>query len=351
MVRASISSTFGYSKWICTRPFWLPESQAYGTGTGRIVPSTAVDRPSRSTVRTVGSPSCRTELDHITSFSVSLSKDKTPRDTFCVLRRTNVQPEVSGKKSKDMAELARDDHNDLQYDESEENPERKTRDIDEVLQHVDYQENAPGMAELGEELTEEDVLKSLAGAAMGRAPGIRKTLPRNFLRKFLVATIFLIFLQFLTTFVNCQGVPVGQPQHVLKIVTLKSTAGGNSRKVGESLACGNLKTYKSVAEGVVRPSETDVRRQPISDTRMIFALVSHSEITCGTVDEQMMAPSLVMSMHALARCIFPRRGSPSFLNNLWRFRCLCPLGHRYDSDLSVYCLDWKPVLSLDHLVP
>lgn len=49
----------------------------------------------------------------------------------------------------------------------------------------------------------------------------------------------------------------------------------------------------------------------------------------------MTAPSLVMSMHALARCIFPRRGSPSFLNNLWRFRCLCPLDHRYDSDLSV----------------
>ncbi|KAJ6544115.1 hypothetical protein B0H19DRAFT_1238648 [Mycena capillaripes] len=51
-----ISGEQSYNQNGCTRPFWLPESQAYGTGTGRIVPSTAVDRPSRSTVRTVGSP-------------------------------------------------------------------------------------------------------------------------------------------------------------------------------------------------------------------------------------------------------------------------------------------------------
>ncbi|KAJ6527120.1 hypothetical protein B0H19DRAFT_1084166 [Mycena capillaripes] len=40
----------------CTRPFWLAESQANGTLTGRMVSKTAVDRPFRSTGRTDGSP-------------------------------------------------------------------------------------------------------------------------------------------------------------------------------------------------------------------------------------------------------------------------------------------------------
>ncbi|KAJ7643414.1 Endonuclease/exonuclease/phosphatase, partial [Mycena polygramma] len=115
---------------------------------------------------------CRTELDHITKFSVNLSKDKSPRDTFYALRRTDVVPEISCKRSDEMAELARNYHNDLQHDESEQDSDRKDTEIAEVLDHVDNQENAPGMQELAEDLTETDVLESLLGSAKGKAPGI-----------------------------------------------------------------------------------------------------------------------------------------------------------------------------------
>jgi hypothetical protein len=71
-----------------------------------------------------------------------------------------------------MAELARDYHNDLQYDETEQDPAQKDQDIAEVLQHVDNQEDASGMNDLGQELTEQDVMRSIHTSARGKAAGI-----------------------------------------------------------------------------------------------------------------------------------------------------------------------------------
>ncbi|KAJ7714015.1 Endonuclease/exonuclease/phosphatase, partial [Mycena metata] len=56
----------------------------------------------------------RNELDSITKFTVSVHKDKKSRDTMNVLRRTDVTPNQTKTRSDQMAELARDYHNDLQ---------------------------------------------------------------------------------------------------------------------------------------------------------------------------------------------------------------------------------------------
>ncbi|KAJ7151846.1 Endonuclease/exonuclease/phosphatase, partial [Mycena crocata] len=114
----------------------------------------------------------KTELDTITKFSVRVNKDVTPRDTMDILRRTDVYPEVSSKRSDRMAELARDYHNDLQYDESQEDMERKDADISAVLEDMGRPEIAPGMETLAKELDEEDVIQALRASASGKAPGI-----------------------------------------------------------------------------------------------------------------------------------------------------------------------------------
>jgi hypothetical protein len=54
-----------------------------------------------------------TELNHITKYAVNLSKEKKPRDTIEFLRRTDISPEKGSKRSSEMAEIARDYHNDL----------------------------------------------------------------------------------------------------------------------------------------------------------------------------------------------------------------------------------------------
>jgi exonuclease III len=60
-----------------------------------------------------------TELNHITKYAVNLSKDPKPRDTLTYLRRTDITPEVGSKRSSEMAEIARNYHNNLQKDELE----------------------------------------------------------------------------------------------------------------------------------------------------------------------------------------------------------------------------------------
>ncbi|KAJ7681037.1 Endonuclease/exonuclease/phosphatase, partial [Mycena polygramma] len=55
-------------------------------------------------------------LNHITKYAVNISKDVKPRDTLSYLRRTDVTPERGSRRSSEMAEIARDYHNDLQLD-------------------------------------------------------------------------------------------------------------------------------------------------------------------------------------------------------------------------------------------
>ncbi|KAJ7090687.1 Endonuclease/exonuclease/phosphatase, partial [Mycena epipterygia] len=57
-----------------------------------------------------------TELNHITKYAVDISKDAKPRDTLSYLRRTDKTPDVGSRRSSEMAETARDYHNDLQSD-------------------------------------------------------------------------------------------------------------------------------------------------------------------------------------------------------------------------------------------
>ncbi|KAJ7102025.1 Endonuclease/exonuclease/phosphatase, partial [Mycena epipterygia] len=75
--------------------------------------------PQREQRRTDTHIRCHTDLDRITKFTVQMSKDRKPRDTLSFLQRTDTTPARGSKRSDEMAEIARDYHNDLQSDESE----------------------------------------------------------------------------------------------------------------------------------------------------------------------------------------------------------------------------------------
>ncbi|KAJ7180857.1 Endonuclease/exonuclease/phosphatase, partial [Mycena filopes] len=114
----------------------------------------------------------RNELDNITSFTVRVNKDHKPRDTLSFLQRTDTTPPIGSTRSEDMAELARDYHNEVQQDPTENDREVKNTNIEEVLQYIDDDDPAPGMEELEEELTEDLVLQSIKASAKGKAPGM-----------------------------------------------------------------------------------------------------------------------------------------------------------------------------------
>ncbi|KAJ7204924.1 Endonuclease/exonuclease/phosphatase, partial [Mycena haematopus] len=122
---------------------------------------------------------CRTELDKITKFTVRMSKDRKPRDTLSLLCRNDVSPAQSCRRSDKMAELARDYHNDLQKDDSEEDQQKKSKDIEDVLGGMESHAARPEMADLAKELVEDDVEKALKQSANGTAAGLNG-LPTEF---------------------------------------------------------------------------------------------------------------------------------------------------------------------------
>ncbi|KAJ7150817.1 hypothetical protein C8R43DRAFT_866728, partial [Mycena crocata] len=71
-----------------------------------------------------------------------------------------------------MAEIARNYHNDLQHDESEDNPQAKDAAIEEVLAQREQHTAPPNMTELAKELTEQDVLRAVKRSPKGKAPGV-----------------------------------------------------------------------------------------------------------------------------------------------------------------------------------
>jgi hypothetical protein len=81
-----------------------------------------------------------------------------------------------------MAELARDYHNDLQFDESELNLTQKDQDISKVLDEIGQPELAIGLHDLAKELTEEDILTALRESASGKAASL-DGLPTEFWAK------------------------------------------------------------------------------------------------------------------------------------------------------------------------
>ncbi|KAJ7102971.1 Endonuclease/exonuclease/phosphatase, partial [Mycena crocata] len=114
----------------------------------------------------------RNEMDNITKFSVRVHKDRKPRDTLTVLRRTDTYPIQQRTRSDDMAQLARDYHSHLQTDTSESNLANKDKAIDYVLSQMGQHTTAPDMADLEKEITEEDVTETLRSLAKGKAPGV-----------------------------------------------------------------------------------------------------------------------------------------------------------------------------------
>jgi hypothetical protein len=71
-----------------------------------------------------------------------------------------------------MAEIAHDYHNDLQIDETEEDPVAKNTAIEEVLHGISSHENDPEMRPLNKLLTEDDVLLALTQSSSGSAAGV-----------------------------------------------------------------------------------------------------------------------------------------------------------------------------------
>jgi hypothetical protein len=113
-----------------------------------------------------------TELNHITKYAVDLSKDAKPRDTLTYLRRTDITPEKGSKRSSEMAEIARDYHNDLQSDEMDIAQSLRDEARREAMDALPQTRGEADMQPLSEKLTERDVLAALTEAASGKAAGI-----------------------------------------------------------------------------------------------------------------------------------------------------------------------------------
>lgn len=117
---------------------------------------------------------CRTELDTISPFSVKLSQKAKTRDIMIALKKPNTNPPQFAERSNDMAELARNYHNDVQRDESEDDTAQKNNAPDVVLSEIppnDSSMEGP-LAALSKELTEGEVLKALLDSPNGKAAGV-----------------------------------------------------------------------------------------------------------------------------------------------------------------------------------
>ncbi|KAJ7059508.1 Endonuclease/exonuclease/phosphatase, partial [Mycena amicta] len=112
------------------------------------------------------------ESDTLTKRTMSQVKETAPRDTITLLKRTDIEPERVAKRSCDMAELARDYHNDIQNDASEEDMERKEQDIREVLDFAEDCTDLPGMERLGHAVTENEVIAAMKDSKKGKAAGL-----------------------------------------------------------------------------------------------------------------------------------------------------------------------------------
>ncbi|CAK5265453.1 unnamed protein product [Mycena citricolor] len=115
---------------------------------------------------------CFTELDHITKFTVSMSKDSKPRDTITFLQRTDTDQPIGSKRSSEMAEIARDYHQALQYDPSEEDLTSKQESILAALEHIHPVEISSEVEALSKLLSEDDIAEALKQAKVGTAAGV-----------------------------------------------------------------------------------------------------------------------------------------------------------------------------------
>jgi hypothetical protein len=113
-----------------------------------------------------------TELNHITKYAVNLSKEKKPRDTIEFLRCTDISPEKGSKRLSEMAEIARDYHNDLERDNELTNMQTREAALRDALESVPPPRQGVNMDDLGRKLIENDILQAVNEAAAGRASGM-----------------------------------------------------------------------------------------------------------------------------------------------------------------------------------
>jgi hypothetical protein len=117
-----------------------------------------------------------TELNHITKYAVNLTKERKPRDTLEFLRRTDTTPEKGSRKSSEMAEIARDYHNDLQKEGAEVPLSVRAEAQEEALGSVPSPQRGVNMDDLWKKLTEPDVSQAVNEAAAGRAAGMNSVI-------------------------------------------------------------------------------------------------------------------------------------------------------------------------------
>ncbi|KAJ7052363.1 hypothetical protein C8F01DRAFT_1332905, partial [Mycena amicta] len=115
-----------------------------------------------------------TQRNTITKHTANLCKVSKPRDDIPFLRRTDTTPEVSSRRSDEMAKLARDYHDDLQNEGSDVGPEERNAAMEEVLRTIEDKDDSepPDMTELKTTLGEHDVERALNEAARGKASGL-----------------------------------------------------------------------------------------------------------------------------------------------------------------------------------
>ncbi|KAJ7064248.1 Endonuclease/exonuclease/phosphatase, partial [Mycena amicta] len=113
-----------------------------------------------------------TERDKISRYTVSLTKERKPRDTIPFLRRTDVSPEIGSRRSSEMAEIARNYHDDLQKDLNDMEEALRDDVTRQVLTDIASRSELPEMERLAEKLSEGDVISALKDSAVGKAAGM-----------------------------------------------------------------------------------------------------------------------------------------------------------------------------------
>jgi hypothetical protein len=113
-----------------------------------------------------------TELNHITKYAVSLSKEKRLRDTLDFLRQTDTTPEKGSRKSSEMAEIARDYNSNLQRDGEDICPRAREDALEDALGLLPLTQHRANMWDLERKLNKADTSQAVNEAVAGKVSGM-----------------------------------------------------------------------------------------------------------------------------------------------------------------------------------
>ena len=129
--------------------------------------------------------------ERVTKYWSAINKERKPRDVIYTLRTPHTEPAQYVTKSKDMANLAKEYHNELQREgdaEAQSDPEREEC-IQEALNAIPTQPDARDLMGLGSEITKRDIKAAIKKTEAGKATGI-DGIPYEFWEKMITRHIY-----------------------------------------------------------------------------------------------------------------------------------------------------------------